>query len=96
MDIATGSEFLRWFRDKLTQIGSDGLTYPVRIVAVEVPLAHFPLIQQVNLTRAQFDRSRRRKNAQDSGLDGKKVVDISLGNQNAVDKYFRQQLRGSS
>lgn len=96
VDIATGSEFLRWFRDKLTQIGSDGLTYPVRIVAVEVPLAHFPLIQQVKLTRAQFDRSGRRKNAQDSGLDGKKVVDISLGNQNAVDKYFRQQLRDSS
>jgi hypothetical protein len=46
--------------------------------------------------RAQFDRSGRQKNAQDSGLGGKPVVDISLGNQNAVDKYFRQQLRGSS
>jgi hypothetical protein len=36
VDVATGSEFLRWFQDKLTQIGSDGLAYPVRIVAVQV------------------------------------------------------------
>ena len=36
VDVATGSEFLKWFQDKLTQIGSDGLAYPVRIVAVQV------------------------------------------------------------
>jgi hypothetical protein len=30
------------------------------------------------------------------GLDGKPVVDISLGNRNAVQQYFQQQLRGSS
>jgi hypothetical protein len=30
------------------------------------------------------------------GLDGKPLVDISLGNQNMVDKFFRQQLRGRS
>jgi hypothetical protein len=46
VDIATGSEFLRWFQDKLTQIGSDGLTYPVRIVAVQVLFSHVPLMQQ--------------------------------------------------
>ncbi len=36
VDVATGSEFLQWFQDKLTQVGSDGLAYPVRIVAVQV------------------------------------------------------------
>lgn len=36
VDIATGSEFLRWFERKLSQVGSDGLAHPVRIVAVQV------------------------------------------------------------
>jgi hypothetical protein len=30
------------------------------------------------------------------GLDGRPVVDISLSNRNAVEKYFRQQLRGGN
>ena len=107
MDIATGSEFLRWFQDKLTQIGSDGLAYPVRIVAVQVPFNWFSLphpSRPLNPSRPlplQLDRAARPKKSREVqivpiGLDGKPLVDISLGNQNMVDKYFRQQLRGRS
>ena len=107
VDIATGSEFLRWFQDKLTQIGSDGLAYPVRIVAVQVPFNWFSLphpSRPLNPSRPlplQLDRAARPKKSREVpivpiGLDGKPLVDISLGNQNMVDKYFRQQLRGRS
>jgi hypothetical protein len=49
----------------------------------------------------QLDRSGRRTKSEavqkmPVGLDGKPVVDISLGNRNAVEQYFKQQLRGSS
>jgi uncharacterized protein YcnI len=49
----------------------------------------------------QLDRSGRRTKSKAAqkvpvGLDGKPVVDISLGNRNAVQQYFQQQLRGSS
>jgi hypothetical protein len=40
VDIATGSEFLKWFEGKLAQVGSDGVAYPVRVVAVQVRFTH--------------------------------------------------------
>jgi hypothetical protein len=53
VDVESGSEFLRWFQDKLTQIGSDGLAYPVRIVAVQVSCAHMPIPHRVKPLSAQ-------------------------------------------
>lgn len=96
VDVATGSEFLRWFQDKLTQIGSDGLAYPVRIVAVQVGFTPMFALScshpTLQLNRSGSQNPQRAKNLP-IGLDGKPVVDISLGNRTAVEHYFRQQLR---
>jgi hypothetical protein len=51
VDIATGSEFLRWFENKLSQVGSDGLVHPVRIVAMQVSVG-IAALHACRLTRA--------------------------------------------